>query len=477
MANMLGNFPSINELLDSPPLKSLVERVNPARVMNGVRSFVEGMRQEVQTAVKERQIPSPVALAEQIAQWIMRQEQTGVRSVINATGTVLHPELGGPPLAEEALLALRNSAGSFTRCGVGSNSAPQARIEQLLRELTGCEAALVVNNAAAALGLVVCTLSTGRRVLVPQGQMGSSWHGARSFDWIEPAGGNLRSIGAVNETSIDDFNRAAADGQAGLILWQEGLTYHVPSSDEQVTLPQLGGWARSRSLPLAVELGHGGIIDGASYGLTPQPTLSAAWQAGAAIIICHGEALLGGPPCGIIAGRASYLRQLAANPLFATVASDKLTLSSLEATLELYQAAAGQPSASLERSLPLWELLSASAENLKHRCERLAPQLAASPALAAVETLSGTASLTGAKLASQQLPTSGLALKPAQGTAADLLAALANGSPAVVGRLENDRVWLDLRAMSPKEDQQVVMALEQLNNKGGAVAQSAESPS
>jgi L-seryl-tRNA(Ser) seleniumtransferase len=462
MPNVLGNFPSINELLESPPLKSLVEHVNPSRVMSGVRSFVDGMRQELQTAVKERQIPSPVALAEQIAQWIMRQEQTGVRSVINATGTVLHPELGGAPLAEEALLALRSAGGSFTRCGATSGADSQSRVEQLLRELTGCEAAIVVNNAAAALGLVTCTLAAGREILLPQGQLGTSWQGTRAFDLIEPAGGRLRPVGTVNQTTLDDFTKAARDGQPGMVLWQEGLTYQITSGGEQLTQGQLGAWARSHNLQLVVELGHGGLNDGTNYALPTQPTIAAAVQSAAAIVIARGDALLGGPNCGLIAGRSSYLKQLTANPLYATVRCDRLTLAALEATLELYQAAAAQPPSQLERAIPLWGLLGATPDNLKHRCERLAPQLRASTLLAEVEPQTGLASLTGSKLASQQLPTWVLSLKPAQGTAADLLATLAAGTPAVIGRLANDRVCLDLRAVAPREDQQLVLAVEQL---------------
>lgn len=466
MPNVLGNFPSINELLDSPPLKSLVERVNPTRVMSGVRSFVDGMRQELQTAVKDRQIPSPVALAEQIAQWIMRQEQTGVRSVINATGTVLHHDLGGPPLAEEALLALRNAGVSYTGATAGSS----ARVEQLLRELTGCEAALVVNNVPAALSLATCCLANDRQVLLPLGQMGTNAHGLRAHDLIASAGGCPRPVGSVNEVTPEDFTSAAHGEETGFAIWQEGLPFQVSSDAMGLTSTQLGAWSREQGVPLVVDLGHGGLLDGVAQGFPAQPTIATALQSGASVVIARGDGLLGGPSCAIVVGRSAQLRQLMSNPLLNTIACNKLTLAALEATLSLYQAAKNDPANSIERSVPLWGLLAASTDNLKHRVERLAPQLATSPVLAAVEPRSGLVSLCGSKIGSVQLTTWSLALKPTTGTAAELLNVLAAGTPAVVGRLEGDRVILDLRAVSPREDQQIVQAVEQLGSRPATAA-------
>lgn len=458
----LGNFPSINELLESPPLKSLVERVNPTRVMSSVRSFVDGMRQEVQNAVSQRQIPSPIALAEQIAQWIMRQEQAGVRSVLNATGILLHSEFGGAPLADEALAAMRDAAGSYSRVSGGVGKATPE--EQALQKLIGCEAAFVAGNPALALTLLTNVLGCGKDVLIPRQQMGTAVDGTRAYELIASAGGRIREIGSANELTFSDLNNAPS-GDAAFLFWQQGLAYSTTGYLQSITLAEAATAASRRSLPLIVDLGMGGCHDGVAFGLEPQPTATAALQAGATAVLLRGDGLLGGPPCGVIAGKSSLISRIAAHPLARAAACDKLLLAALEATLELHQAGLDPNGISAERSIPLLGLLATSADNLKHRAERLAPQIAASPALAAVEPRTDFAYLTAAKLPGERLPTWGLALQPAQGTAADLLVALANTTPSIVGTLVGDRVWLDLRAISPREDQQLVLAVEQLATK------------
>ncbi len=468
MPTGLGNFPSINELLESPPLKSLVERVNPARVMNSVRSFVDGMRQEVQTAVTQRQIPSAMALAEQIAQWIMGQEQAGVRGALNATGILLHPELGGAPLPEEAIAAMRAAAGSYSLSASGLVAGKTSHVDQLLQKLIGCEAALVTSNQAMALALVTNVLACGRAVIVPRSQMATAADGTRAFEVIAAAGGIIHEVGSANELTLNDLS-AAASSQPGFLFWQQ-LAYEMTGHHQPLELVQVATWASRRALPLIVELGLGGLHDCASFGLEQQLTATAALQAGATAVIFRGDGLLGGPACGVIAGKSAILSPIASSPLFRAAASDKLTLAALEATLELYQAASSQSPTTIERSIPLLSLLATSPDNLKHRCERLAPQLAALPALAAVEARAGDAHLTAAKLASQRLPSWGLALQSAQGSAAELLVALSNTTPAIIARVEGNTVWLDLRAISPREDQQLVLAVEQLGKAGETVA-------
>jgi L-seryl-tRNA(Ser) seleniumtransferase len=456
MPSGLPNFPSINELLESPPLKSLVDRVNPTRMMTSVRSFVDGMRQELQTAVTQRQIPSPMVLAEQIAQWITRQEQAGVRNVLNATGVLLHPELGGAPLADEALAALRATAGSYSR--VPAAGTRPTRVEQLLQKLTGCEAAIVVANPALAVALVTNVLACGQDVLIPRSQMVTAVDGTRAFELIAAAGGRLCEVGAVNELLLADLDRGR---EAAFAFWQQGLPLEVTGHQQSIELSQMATWAQRHSLPLIVDLGLGGLYDVSPFGLE-QSTASAAIQAGAAAVILRGDGLLGGPSCAVIAAKSSLIGQLVAHPLLRTAGCDKAAMAAFEATLELYQTAAEQQPSSIERAIPLLSLLATSADNLKHRCERLAPQLSASPALAAVEPLSGMAHLSAAKLSNERLDTWGLALQPAQGTAADLLIALSNTTPAVIGGLSGDRVWLDLRGISPREDQLLVQAIQQL---------------
>jgi L-seryl-tRNA(Ser) seleniumtransferase len=461
MATVLGNFPSIQELLESPPLKTLVERVNPTRVMTSVRSFVDGMRQELQTAVNQRQMPSPGALAEQIAQWIMRQEHTGIRAVVNGTGILLHPELGNPPLADEAALALRDAAGSYSRTASREAAGRGSHSEELVQKLTGAEAAIVTSNPSAALALIAQVLGLGREVLIPRSQLAAAADGSRAFELIAAAGCRVRECGATNQLTADDLNREFTS-DAAFLFWQQTLSYELMGNHEQFDLAGAAAWANKRSLPLIVDLGYGGLEDGTALGLAKQPTVAEALQAGASAVIVQGAGLLGGPSCGLIVGRTAVVSRLAGHPLFRGVAADKLTLAALEATLQLYAVDNEAAAVSPTRLIPVLGLISTSLDNLKHRCERLAPQLSASPALAEVEAMPGEAFVTSAKLRRERMESWGLALRSAQGTAVELIAALASGTPAVMARQIGDRVWIDLRTVSPREDQQIVLAIEQL---------------
>ena len=391
-------------------------------------------------------IPSPSELAERIAAWIATTQEPGLRPAINATGVLLP----GCPLAEEAILALTNVTRSYS----DPKSNPAAEVEQLLIQRTGAEAALVTSNYASARLVALAALACGRDVLVARGQLVEFADGIRLDEAIAAAGAVVRAVGAANKTRPADY--AAAIGEHTGVLLHVHADSLVPAGDEETTLADLATLARKHQTPLIDDLVIGGLADLSSSGLAAQPTASASLQGGADIVLLASEMLLGGPPGGIILGKRALVQKIRQHPIFAAVAADRLRLTVLGATLRLYQ-----DSALAERSIPLLSLIATPADNLKNRADRLAPQLAAG-GIVSVQVQSGEASLTTAALPGHKLPTWTLVLTPLRGSVTALAAALETGTPPVCGRIQGDRLVLDLRTVFPRQDTQLVAACDAL---------------
>lgn len=450
MSNLIRNLPSVNELLEKPPLKSLVRRLSHNVVVSQVGRFLDGMRSQVQSAATAMQVPTPAELAQRIADWISTQ-QTEVRPVINATGILLHPELGGPPLASEAIQAAAAVAGSYASLEIdlaSGESAPRMRAaQQQLTRLTGAEAAIIVSTHAGASLLSLAALAGGREVLVSRGQLVEIPGSHRLPEVIAASGAVLREVGTTNSTKTSDISAAIGEKSAAILHVQTG---------ERLPLAELAALARSHKLTLIAELGNGALVDLSHLGVQGEATARAALEDGADIVLLSGDRLLGGPACGIIAGRKSLIQAIEKHPLLPALRADKATIAALAATLRLYQ-----DQALAERSVPLLSLLATPIENLQNRAERIAPQIAAT-GLAQVEVVKSQARLTPADPPARSLASVALALQPANAAAADLAVALRSGKSSVVAIEEGDRVLLDLRTIMPGQDVQLVAACDDL---------------
>ena len=457
MPSMLRSLPSVGELLESPPLKSLVSRVSHNVVVSKVGQFLDDLRGQVHGATGVN-IPSPAELAERIARWIAASERAALRPVINATGVLLHCQLGGPPLADEALRAMTDVGSGYASANVdlatGQSTERSAAVSRLLARLSGAEAAVVVNSPAVGGWIALCALAARREVLVSRGQIAETG-GIRLPDLAATAGATLREVGTTNQTRIADFAAAAGEA-AALLLRAEPTSYVLAGDVEQPSLADLVGLGRRRNLSVIHELGVGALIGHAAYGTIPQVTAKESVQTGIDLVLVAGDRLLGGPPCGILLGTESVMQRILAHPLLPALEADPCTLSALAATLRLYE-----DDALAERSIPLLTMLATDAQNLKNRAERLAPQIIAT-GMATAEVREGETTLTGADLPGQRLKTVGLWLTPINRTAEALAAALRWGTPAVVGRVEEGRVVLDLRSVPPRSDVPLMTAFESL---------------
>ena len=471
MSSVLRNIPSVGELLESAPLKSLVARVNRSVVVSGVRRFLDDLRTQAQSAAATVHVPSAGELAQRIADWIATEAQPSLRPVINATGIVLHPHLGRVPLAEEAITAMAAASRGYANVDLdlacGERTQRTLAVERLLMRLCGAEAATVVNNNAAATLVTLAALARGREVIVSRGQLAEIGGDYRLPEIVAASGAILCEVGTTNATRIGDF-AAAITPQTAALLRVRPTNFEVIGGTDEVSLAELVMLGRKHGLPVIDDLGNGALVDLACYGIRGEPIVGDSIRAGADLVHFSGDKLLGGPQCGIVVGRRALVEQLDRHPLLRTLRVDKLTLAALAATLQLYQ----DPDLA-ERSIPVLTLLAAPLENLQHRAERLAPQLAAT-GVATVAIVTGHAYLSGDPLPNQSIPTVSLALKPVGGSAEALAAALRCGKPAVVGRLEVDQVLLDLRSVQPRDDAQLVAALAALRRE--KPAESTETP-
>jgi L-seryl-tRNA(Ser) seleniumtransferase len=459
--NVLRNLPSVNDLLESPPLRRLRDTLSHGVVVGGVRTFLENVRRDVQSAASDVRLPDVGDLAERIAQWILRQEDSSLRPAVNATGVLLHTGLGRAPLADVAVDAIAAVAGGYATVEVdpqtGERSQRTVAVQRLLQQLTGAEASLVVNNNAGATLLALAALAAGREVIVSRGQLIEIGGSYRLPDVMTASGCRLREVGTTNKTRIGDFE-SAINEQTGALLRVHTSNYVIAGFAEQPGLAELIELAKSRNLPLIDDIGSGALFDFSEFGLTGEPIASESIRAGADVVLFSGDKLLGGPQCGIAVGRKSLVERMQKHPLARALRVDKITLAALAATLRLHR----DPEKARQQ-IPLLSLLATSVENLRNRAERLAPQMAAVPTVAGAEVIADHTFLGGGSIPTQEIPTVCIALTPAGRSVDDLHGALRIGQPSVFGRIQKDRLLLDLRSVLPSQDRLLVEAVERLD--------------
>ncbi|HVX10726.1 MAG TPA: L-seryl-tRNA(Sec) selenium transferase [Pirellulales bacterium] len=459
-SHLLRSLPSVNELLESPPLKGLVSRVSHHVVVTRVRSFLDDLRSDIQHAAAEVKFPDVKDLAQRIAERILEAEKPRLRPVINATGVLLHTGLGRAPLAEEAIAEMvavaRDYASVELDLASGQRSQRVLAVEGLLAELTGAEAALVVNNNAGATMLSLAALAAGREVIVSRGELIEIGGSYRLPEVMSTSGAVLREVGTTNKTRLDDYERAIDERTAALLLVHPS-NFVVVGFAESVPLAELAKLGRAKNLPVIHDIGSGAVVDFAQFGFSDEPLASASIKHGADLVLFSGDKLLGGPQSGIIVGRRELVDRIARHPLTRALRVDKLTLAALGATLRLYR----DPEQARHR-VPLLQLLSAPLENLRNRAERLAPQMATGAAIAAADVVEDVTYLGGGAVPTQKLATWCVALTPAEMSVDRLASRLRNGQPAVVGRVREERLYLDLRTVFPRQDLDLVAAVRAL---------------
>lgn len=451
--DMFRNFPSVAELLEKPELKRIVDRMNAQVVVTNVRTFLDEVRREVKNAAGDVKVPSVSELADRLAFWIMRQQRRGVHPVINATGDLLHDYLGRAPLADEAVDAVLSSAHDYTSAQMNlSTGQPQdsaVGVVGMLKDLSGAEAALVVNNHAGGSLLALTTLASGDRVVISRGELVDFDGTYRITEFIEASGAVLTEVGATNRTTLADYESALNQG-AKVVL---RISLPGTSAASRPALSELVELAHRHEAVVIESFGAAGLVDFSVSGMTSAPSAAASLQAGADLVLLGGDKLIGGPPCGIVLGKEELVARLQKAPLARALRLDKLRLAALDATLQIHR-----DTSTLASKLPLWRLAATNVDNLRNRAERIAPQLATSSLVKSAAAIS-TPGQWGDAFPGEQPQSWSIALEPATGNAEQLAAVLRKATPAVIGRVEQERVLLDMRTVFPRQDQLLVDAI------------------
>ncbi|MFO0906670.1 MAG: L-seryl-tRNA(Sec) selenium transferase [Pirellulales bacterium] len=442
-------LPTVQELLDSPPLRRLVQTAHRTSVATGVQHFLDAMRDELRTATAD--IPAPADLAERIASWIAAQKAAPPGPAINAAGVLFSTELQGPLLAEEAQQALHRAARDRS-LGADESANRDRYVENQLAQLAGAEAAAVFHAGPGALLTTLATLAPSLDVVVARGQV-ADIQGLALPELIAAARARLREVGVANRVTVDDYAPFLAE-QAGVLLQLAPRNYAVVGDKVEPSLEELAGLSRTHRVPLVAHLGAGGVVD-LPQSASPWPSASSALQAGVDLCVLDGDGLLGGPACGVVVGRREWVDRICEHPLRTALRADRLAIAALAATLDLYLA---QPVA--WSSLPLAALLAAPVENLQNRAERMAPQWAALPGVEASAATACRTTLGAATGAAHDLPSWGVELRVHGNTGVELAARLRRQTPAVVARVLERGVLLDLRGVLPRQDVELIGAVE-----------------
>ncbi len=393
--------------------------------------------------------------AARVAERLTALERPSLRPVINATGVVLHTNLGRAPLAAAARAGVERVGRSFSNLeydlDLGERGSRYDHCAALLSELTGAEAALVVNNNAAALVLALNTLAAGRAAVVSRGELVEIGGAFRIPEIMEKSGARLLEVGATNKTRSSDYATALGGGAAevGAVLKVHRSNFRIVGFTAEVPLAELVSLAHERSVPVINDLGSGLLQDLTDLGLPHEPTAGEALRAGADLVTMSGDKLLGGPQAGIILGRADLVARLRANPLCRAFRVDKLTLAALEATLALYR-----DQGRARREIPVLRMLSLTEAEVAARAAALAARLHAIGV--AAELLPGVSLVGGGAYPGVELPTRLLALSVPGLSGALLERALRAGESAVAARVVGDRVVFDLRTVLEEEETMVV---------------------
>ena len=453
MTDPRSRIPSIDALLATPEAEELVEDLGRVQVADALRSAVEQMR----TAIGRGDDAVTSAVEEsgwyvsQAAGRLAAAARPSLRRVINATGVVLHTNLGRAPLAEEALEAMRSTA-TYSNLEFdldeGVRGSRYEHCVQLLRDLTGAEDALVVNNAAGALVLSMSTVGLGRGIAVSRGELVEIGGGFRIPDVIERSGASLVEVGSTNRTRPADYEAVVSRSGAAAMLKVHRSNFRITGFTEEASVADLVRIGAQYDVPVVHDLGSGLMLPAEDLGLPKEPRAAESVAAGADAVVVSGDKLMGGPQAGVIVGKAALIGLMRRNPLCRALRVDKVTLAGLEATLRLYL----NPGRVRER-IPTLRMLSLDSGELRAVAEEVAGMLTEQRVRCAVVPTKGA--VGGGTYPGVELDSWAVELDGPNGTQA-LANALRDGSPPVVGRIVDDRLQLDVRTLLPGEHELVV---------------------
>ena len=434
---LLRALPKVDILCQSKELTGLREEYGIKAVTEAVRQVIDTLRQQILTGELDA-VCCEAALYGKIRDRAIRNAQFSLRTVINGTGIILHTNLGRACLSEKAAQAAADAARRYSNLEYnvdeGKRGSRYVHVEDALCRLTGAESALVVNNNAAAVLLVLSALTQGGQVVVSRGELVEIGGSFRVPDIMEACGAQLKEVGTTNKTHLRDY-RWAINKHTKALMKVHTSNYRIVGFSETPALSALVELGHSKGLPVIEDLGSGCLVNLEQFGIHDEPSVQDSLKAGVDVVSFSGDKLLGGPQAGIILGKKEYIDKLKKHPLTRAMRVDKMTLAALEATLRSYE------SGYLEE-IPVLGMLAASAESLKEKAEKLASILSAAGVCAEVVPVEGQ--VGGGSVPNQNLPSYAIALT---GNVTALEEKLRLSLRPIIGRIHNDRYLLDVRTL------------------------------
>ena len=462
LQDLLRRLPAVDELLRQPVIAEAVGTFPRSLVVRAVRNVLDRIRRAIlsdQSSGVSRL--DEAALIQEILAEAERLAAYTLQRVVNGTGIIVHTNLGRSLLCQEALERLQLIGSGYSNLEydleAGSRGSRYVHAEAILREITGAEGALVVNNNAGAVLLVLNTLAQGREVVVSRGELVEIGGSFRIPDVMTRSGARLREVGCTNRTHLEDY-RAAIGPETALILKVHASNYQISGFTAEVDLATLVALGRAHNLPVMDDLGSGCFVDLSRFGLRGEPLVQDSVRSGADVITFSGDKLLGGPQAGIILGRKEIVERLRKSPLTRALRVDKFTLAALEATLRLYR-----DEETAVRAIPTLRMIAIEVEILATRAQSLADRIRMAVGSGAeVAVVDGASQVGGGALPVQTLPSKLVALTSRRLSAARLEANFRGNQPPIIGRVEQERFLLDVRTLQLGDDEVIVAAAARL---------------
>jgi L-seryl-tRNA(Ser) seleniumtransferase len=449
---LLRRVPSVDELLLRPRLAALCKEVDRAFAVDALRGVLAQVRQEIITGVAfEEGAVDPAVIEKRTVEAVESQVSPSLKPVINASGVILHTNLGRAPLPPAVVEEFRRTATQYSNLEydltAGARGKRDVHCARLLEHLTGAEAAIVVNNCAAAVLVTLAALARGGEVIVSRGELIEIGDGFRIPEIMEQSGALLREVGTTNRTRIADYENAINE-KTRVVLRVHPSNFTVSGFTEKPEVDELIALGGRRGLPVVEDLGSGCLVDLSAAGVN-EPTVRESVEAGFSLVLCSGDKLLGGPQAGVIAGKKELVAKARRHPLFRALRVDKLTVAALEVTLRAYlRADWGE--------IPSQRMIRATLEEISGRTTRfmesLRPRVPQEDA--EFEIADGASLVGGGSTPAQSLPTRVMRIRSARYSATQLEARLRSGPAGVpvIARIEEDRLILDLRTVFPEQE-------------------------
>jgi L-seryl-tRNA(Ser) seleniumtransferase len=449
----LSALPSVEQILQSAPAIELIAAYGRPLTLAAIRGVLEDIRQQAATGGAAA-LPGQADLLERVRGRLEAAVQPTLLPVINASGVILHTNLGRAPLSGASLQAMETVSRAYSNLEYdlekGKRGSRLTHAEAVLKELTGVEAALVVNNNASALLLALSALARRRRVVIARSQLVEIGGGFRVPEVMKQSGARLLEVGTTNKVRLSDYEEALAEPVA-LVMRAHRSNFKIIGFTEEPDLKDIVAAAHAHNLPVIDDLGSGALLETERFGLGHEPTVQESLAAGVDLVCFSGDKLLGGPQAGIIIGRKSLVDKLKKHPLARAIRADKTCLAGLTATLLHYL------KDEAEREIPIWRMIALDQQQIKLRAQAWADELGQG------QVVPGESTVGGGSLPEEVLPTSLLALYVAHTDR--FLGKLRQGQPPVIARTENDRILFDPRTVLPGQERALLAAIRKALKK------------